>query len=425
MKSETSGHEQPARIARNEIEGCLQTALEACVRPGERVLCLVPDGTRTMDLPFFFRRIATGLRERAARLDFMVALGTHPPLAREELDALFGLGPGELEASFPGLRIFNHRWNEPGALSSVGTITAAEMEELSGGELSFDLPVRVDERALDCDRILICGPVFPHEVAGFSGGNKYLFPGISGPELIDATHWLGALEGTFSVIGRRDTAVRRAIDLAASRMPVPRSAICPVCDEEGIFGIFSGEVEKAWAEAAELAGRTHVTYLERPVARAVAVLPEMYRELWVGAKGMYKLDPVVADGGEVVIYAPKLDRLSRTHGGLIRELGYHVLPYYARQWERFSRYPWTVLAHSTHLRGRGGYDPATGVESPRIRVTLATALPETLCRELGLGWLDPDSAEMRALARGEEAETLVVRRAGERLYRLSTRYEAL
>jgi len=421
MKSENPGPELPARLSRAEIDSRLETALETCVRPGERVLCLVPDGTRTFDLPFFFRRIATGLRGRAARLDFMVALGTHPPLAREELDALFGLAPGELETSFPGLRIFNHRWNEPSALARVGTIGAAEMEALSGGALSFDLPIRVDERALDCDRILICGPVFPHEVAGFSGGNKYLFPGISGPELIDATHWLGALEGTFAVIGRRDTAVRRAIDLAASRMPTPRSAICPVCDAEGVFGVFSGQVEKAWAEAAALAARTHVTYLERPAARAVAVLPDMYRELRVGAKGMYKLDPVVADGGEIVIYAPKLDRLSRTHGRVIREIGYHVLPYFTSQWDRFSRYPWTVLAHSTHLRGRGGYDPSTGVESPRIRVTLATGIPEAACRELGLGWLDPGSAEIRALARGEDAETLVVQRAGETLYRLAIR----
>jgi len=79
---------------------------------------------------------------------------------------------------------------------------------------------------------------------------------------------------------------------------------------------------------------------------------------------MYKLEPAIADGGEVVIYAPHIDEISYTHGKLIDEIGYHVRDYFVKQWDRFKRYPGGVLAHSTHLRGIGTYDAATGVEKP-------------------------------------------------------------
>jgi nickel-dependent lactate racemase len=420
MLPRVRGPSRPSRLSRAELARLVDEALATSVRPGERVLCLVPDSTRTMDLPFFFRCIARGLREIASGLDFMVALGTHSPLDRPAMDRLFGLGPGELESAFPGIRLLNHEWRASDALARVGVLPASEMAELSGGRLSIDLPVTIDAAALDYDRLLVCGPVFPHEVAGFSGGNKYFFPGISGPEVINATHWLGALVGTNAIIGLADTPVRRAIDRAASLIPVARSAICVVDDEEGVFGLFAGEVEKAWASAAALAARTHVAYLEKPVPRVLSVLPEMYDELWVGAKGMYKLDPVVADGGEIVIYAPRLAELSRMHGAFIRELGYHVLEYFTSRWERFSSYPWGVMAHSTHVRGRGTYDAASGIERPRIRVTLSTALPESLCREIGLGYLDPASPEIARLLAGDDPDTFVVRRAGETLYRLES-----
>jgi len=414
-----TGPERPPRLGPGELARRIDEALGRCVRDGERVLCLVPDGTRTLDLPFFFRRVAAGLRGLASGLDFMVALGTHPPLDAAAMDRLFGLAPGELEACYPGTRLLNHEWRRPGALALVGAIPAAEMAALSGGALRDALPVRIDALALGYDRLLVCGPVFPHEVAGFSGGNKYFFPGISGPEVIDATHWIGALAGTSAVIGMADTPVRRAIDRAASFIPVARSAICVVGDEEGVFGLFAGEVEEAWAQAAALASRTHIARLDRPVERVVSILPPMYDELWVGAKGMYKLEPVVADGGEIVILAPGLAEVSRTHGAVIRELGYHVLPYFTSRWERFSSYPLAVLAHSTHLKGRGSYDPASGTEEPRISVTLATGLPEPLCRGLGLGWLDPASPKLARLVAGGDPGTLVVPRAGETLYRLT------
>jgi lactate racemase len=280
------------------------------------------------------------------------------------------------------------------------------------------VPVRINKLVLNYDHLLVCGPVFPHEVDGFSGGNKYFFPGISGPEMIDFTHWLGALLTNFHIIGTADTPVRRAIDRAASLIPTPRHALCSVVTQDGLANVYFGTMEAAWREACRLSAELHVKYVDHPYQQVLAVLPPMYDELWVGGKGMYKLEPVVADAGELIIYAPHLNEISRTHGAFIEQVGYHVRDYIAKQWDRFKHLPWGVLAHSTHVRGLGSYDAATGLETPRIQVTLATGIPERVCRAVNLGYRDPASIDPAAWA-GREAEgILVVPKAGETLYRL-------
>jgi hypothetical protein len=126
----------------------------------------------------------------------------------------------------------------------------------------------------------------------------------------------------------------------------------------------------------------------------------------------------VADGGEVVIYAPHITEVSYTHGRIIDEIGYHCRDYFLGQWERFRDYPGGVLAHSTHVKGLGTYDAATGTETPRIRVTLATGIPEERCRRINLGYCDPHSIRPDDWAGRERDGVLLVRRAGEMLYRL-------
>jgi hypothetical protein len=160
----------------------------------------------------------------------------------------------------------------------------------------------------------------------------------------------------------------------------------------------------------------HVRYVERPFHKVLSVLPPLYDDLWTGAKGMYKLEPVIADGGEVIIYAPQLTEVSYTHGHLIDEIGYHVRDYFVKQWERFRDVPWGVLAHSTHLRGMGEYD-ARG-ERPRIQVTLATGIPAERCARLGLGYRDPATIRPEEWANREAEGVLLVPHAGETLYRL-------
>ena len=133
---------------------------------------------------------------------------------------------------------------------------------------------------------------------------------------------------------------------------------------------------------------------------------------------MYKMEPAVADGGEVVIYAPHVKEVSHVHGKLLDQVGYHCKDYFLKQWDRFKDVPGGILAHSTHAKGLGTYDPATGVESPRIRVTLATGIPRERCRKINLGYLSPQEIHLDEWQNREEDGILVVPHAGEVLYRI-------
>ena len=143
----------------------------------------------------------------------------------------------------------------------------------------------------------------------------------------------------------------------------------------------------------------------------------MYDDLWTAAKAMYKTEPAIADGGEVIIYAPHITEVSYTHGKLIDEVGYHVRDYFVKQWDRFKHVPGSILAHSTHVKGTGTYDAATGIETPRIAVTLATGIPEERCRRINLGYADYREIDPEAWKDREQEGILYVPHAGEVLYR--------
>ena len=184
---------------------------------------------------------------------------------------------------------------------------------------------------------------------------------------------------------------------------------------DGVAGIYCGPTLETWAEAAALSSRRHIVWLDRPVNRVLAIIPEMYDDLWTGAKGMYKTEPLLADGGEVVVYAPHIREVSYVHGRLIDEIGYHCRDYFLKQWDRFRDFPGGILAHSTHLKGKGVYDTSTGIETPRIQVTLATGIPGDVFRSINLGYLDPATIDAEALARDG---WFVVPHAGEMLHRV-------
>jgi nickel-dependent lactate racemase len=398
-----------------EVREIVAQAVAALDRRWRRILVLTPDGTRTMPLPLLVDLLEEELGPAVDALDYLVALGTHRPMTDDQLTVLFGR---KVRGGHAGRsRVFNHS-SAPDSLTRVGTIPAAAVAEITRGLLTEEVPVRVNRLVLEYDAVLVCGPVFPHEVVGFSGGNKYFFPGIAGPEVINLTHWLGALLSSFEVIGSGYTPVRALIDHAAALIDRPKACLAAVVGEGGLAGLFFGDPHEAWLAASELSSRVHVTWVDAPYRTVVSVMPRMYEDLWTAAKGMYKVEPAVADGGEVIVYAPHLSEVSFTHGPAIEAIGYHCRDYFLGQWERFRDVPGGVLAHSTHLKGLGTYDAATGVETPRIAVTLATAIPEERCRRLNLGWRDPATVDLEAL-KGREAEgILVVPRAGERLYRV-------
>ncbi len=410
------GYELASFVTDAEIRAIVHRSIDSLPLDGKRLLVLIPDRTRTMPMPLMFDAIESAAASRVAALDYLVALGTHQPLDDAHLGQL--VGRNVVNGRAGNSRIFNHRWNDPSTFVTLGVIPAKEIEQLSCGAMSCDVPVSLNRLVLDYDHALVCGPVFPHEVVGFSGGNKYFFPGVAGREIIDFTHWLGALITNYHVIGAGYTPVRAVIDRAASLIDRPTSCFALVVCHEGVAGLFFGTPTEAWNAASALSARVHVTYVHRPLRRVLSIMPEMYDDLWTAAKGMYKMEPAVADGGEVIIYAPHIDEVSYTHGAIIDEVGYHCRDYFLGQWEKFRHYPGGVLAHSTHVKGLGTYDPATGVETPRVAVTLATGIPPERCRKINLGYCDPNSID-RADWEGREQEgVLVVPRAGEMLYRL-------
>jgi nickel-dependent lactate racemase len=401
----------------SELRDIVAEAIASAGLEGKRVLMLIPDGTRTMPMPQLFALFEELLRPQALALDYLVALGTHPPMTDEQLSKLIGR---RIENGMAGAaHIFNHNWADPATFARLGVIPAAEVKQLTGGALAQDVPVDLNRLVLDYDHVLICGPVFPHEVVGFSGGNKYFFPGIAGPDIINLTHWLGALITSYEVIGSGYTPVRAVIDRAAALIPRPASCFAMVVMHEGVSGLYFGPARDAWQAAAELSARKHIQYVEEPFRRVLAVMPHLYDDIWTAAKGMYKTEPAIADGGEVIVYAPHITEISYTHGKLIDEIGYHCRDYFVKQWERFEKYPGGILAHSTHLKGLGTYDSATGIETSRIQVTLATGIPEERCRRVNLGYMDPASVLVDEWRDREEEGVLLVPRAGEVLYRLN------
>jgi len=264
---------------------------------------------------------------------------------------------------------------------------------------------------------LIVGPVLPHEVAGFSGGYKYFFPGLSGQDLIDVTHWLGALISSAEIIGTTGiTPVRALIHAAAALVPGEHHALSLVVDDRSgdLEAMAFGDPVSSWAAAVEVAAESHIVHLPDPVERVLSLVPSRYDDLWTGAKGFYKVEPVVADGGEVVIYAPHITEISAMHPDLDR-LGYHCRDFFLAQWDRFRDCPRGELAHSTHLYGAGTYDPVDG-ERQRVRVTLATGIPRETVEAVNLNYLDPATVDVAAWR--DDPTALVVPDAGEVLFRL-------
>ena len=386
---------------------------------GARVLAVIPDKTRDDNTDLLFPIVSEELAgRRIARLDALVAQGTHPPMTDGEKRAKIGGGPNEL----PVLgEVFDHHWDRASELTTLGRLTAAEISSLTGGLMGTEVPVRLNRRLAPgtYDYILVLGAVVPHEVAGFAGGAKYFFPGVAGPELTHLTHWLGALASIENVIGRIETPTRHVIEAAADRVTTPVIGFTSVStrDPAGLHthALFTGGLRETVRQAAAVSAQVHIRYTGRRYRRVVALLDEHYDELWVGGKASYKLGGVIENGGELVIYAPHLKGISTTHGALIEKYGYAPLEQVREMVEGSDelRANLCVAAHLAHVSyaGRIGAD---GRVEPRYRITLASGIPEDVCRRVRLGFAECGSIDVDAARR--EPDTLVVDNAGRDLY---------
>ncbi len=385
----------------------------------KRVLLIVPDGTRTAPVGMLFQSLHQAIGGSTRAFDVLIALGTHPAMNEEAICRRLEISAAQRASEYGSVRFFNHAWDDPAQLKQVGTLQAEEIRSLSGGLFAMDVPVEVNRKLFDYDQVIIVGPVFPHEVVGFSGGNKYLFPGVGGPQILNFFHWLGAVVTNPRIIGNKWTPVRKVVDRAGAMVGVDKLCFAIVVGpNKELAGLFAGTPERAWDQAADLSRDLHITYKPAPFHTIVSCAPPMYDELWTAGKCMYKLEPVLADDGELIIYAPHLHEISLTHGTHIEAIGYHCRDYFLKQWDKFKHLPWGVLAHSTHVRGIGRFE--NGVEKCRARVTLATQLTAERCGRINLGYRDPKGLRLEEFAGREDEGILVVPRAGEMLFRLSS-----
>jgi nickel-dependent lactate racemase len=407
-------------LSPEELRAIVEQAL-LTVGPGARVLAIIPDKTRDDNTDLLFPFAAEILAANgAAQFDALVAQGTHMPMTEEEKRSKVGLSEG---ASLPLLgNIFDHQWNRPEELVDLGELSAERVTELTGGLINESVKVNLNRLLAPgtYDTVLIFGATVPHEVAGFAGGAKYFFPGVAGPDLTHATHWLGALASIERVIGRVETPTRHMIEAAAELVPARIISINSVVargDDERLrtHALFCGDVREAFRRAAEVSGRVHIKYTGRKYKRVVALLDEHYDELWVGGKASYKLGGIIEEGGELIIYAPHLRAISETHGLLIEKYGYAPIDR-VREMVALStelRSNLAVAAHLAHVSYAGSRDE-TGKVVPRYTITMASALDEATCRRVNLGFMDHQ--QFRREDYDHDHDTLVVERAGRDLY---------
>ena len=384
---------------------------------GKKILLIVPDSTRTAPVGLLFKTIYDQIGKSTEALDVMIALGTHPPMSEKEICERLEISEEQRQTRYESVKFHNHEWDNPDALREIGVIPASDISKLSDGRFEMELPVTINQRLFDYDQLIIVGPVFPHEVVGFSGGNKYLFPGVSGPELLNFFHWLGAVISNPKINGHKWTSVRKVVDRAGGMVNVEKRCFAMVVrPDKSLAGLFFGTPESAWEAAVDLSDKTHIIYKDQPFHTILSCAPPMYDDVWVGGKCMYKLEPVLADGGELIIYGPHINSISHTHDAGLTEIGYHCSAWLLENWSKYKDYPWGLLAHSSHVKGIGKV--IDGVEKPRANVTLATGISPEICSQINLGYRDHNSINIEDYADREEEGILLVRKAGEMLYRL-------
>jgi len=404
-------------VDRREADEAIDEFVSKNDYTGKRVLVLIPDNTRSGPIGDIFRLLYEHLGPRAKAVDCLVALGTHQPLSERQICKRLSMTISERRSTYARVQFFNHEWDKPETFASLGKITADEIEGISGGLFREEVNVRINKLLFEYDTFLILGPVFPHEVVGFSGGHKYIFPGIAGDEIINFFHWLGAIITNPAINGCKWTPTRQVVEKAASLIDIPHALVAVVAVEGRLKGLFLGDCLPAWEKAADLSNEVHIIYKDRPYHTVLGLCPEMYDDIWTAGKVMYKLEPIVADGGTLIIYAPHITEVSYTHGKVLDRIGYHTRDYFLKQMEKFRDVPRSSMAHSTHVRGIGTFE--NGVEKPRVNVVLATGIPRERCERINLGYLSCKEINIADYENREHEGVLVVPHAGEILHRLT------
>ena len=314
--------ERPEGLNEDEIRDCLLRSLEG--KEPKRVLILPPDYTRFHSGAGTITNIYYhALKERGAEVDVLPALGTHAPISPAQRKAMFGDIPAE--------RFFVHDWRHD--VVKLGEIPARYVSEITEGLWRESVSVEVNRRVMDegYDLIISPGQVVPHEVIGMSNHAKNLFVGVGGSDMINKSHIIGAVYGMERMMGRDHTPVRKLFDYAMEHFLADRPilwALTVTTAPAGkicAHGLFLGEDRRCLTEAVKLAQQKNIDFVPHGVRKCVVYLdPEEFQSTWLGNKAVYRTRMMMADGGELVILAPGVERFGEDPecDRLIRKYGY-------------------------------------------------------------------------------------------------------
>jgi lactate racemase len=413
-----------------QLEDMVRETLKDFPR-AKKVLLIHPDYTRVdftdRLIPMIYRELK---KKQMVRIDGLNAGGTHRKMTEAEIKTKLGLDKRS-ELVFDNL--YNHQFDQPEKLITVGEISADFVSEQTKNELNKPIPVVVNKLITDdYDLIITLTGTSPHEAAGYAGGLKVFFPGISGPTVIDLLHWAAVLVGIPSIIGSMDNPARRVINKGSSY--IFEAIKAPVVSFDMVFeegendeiipkALYSGVGFDGFIEAYEAACRAssqiHIVHINEPVEQAVQKMGLCYDEVWTAGKGSYKLQypGVMAKGGEIIIFAPHIHcfHSQRNMDQDMKTIGYHGKDYvheYLKKYPDFSR---NVAAHVINVRGPAKYNPQNGEEDFDFQVTLATGIPEDICHKVGLGYRNPASIQREDF---EGPNKLWIEHGGKYLYKL-------
>lgn len=394
----------------------------------KKVLLIHPDYTRTdfsdKIIPLIYKELK---KKGMSQIDSLNAGGTHREMTEIEIRKKLGLSS---QINFN--HFYKHEYNDPQQLVTVGEISAAFVAEKTKGELSQSIPVVVNKLITeDYDLIVALGGTLPHEAAGYAGGLKIFFPGISGSEVIALLHWAAVLIGIPRIIGTVNNPAREVINQGSSyifdQIKAPTISFNMVFEEgekevipKGIYtGMGYGGFIETYQKAAKASSRLHIIYIDQPLKFAVQVIDKSYDEIWTAGKGSYKLQSpgVMAPGGEIIIYAPHINCFhSRPEMDFaLRKIGYHCKDYVKEYLKSNPEFSKNVAAHVINVRGAGNFDVNSGKEEFDFKITLATGISKEICESVGLGYRNPDSIHRENFIRPGK---LWIENGGKYLYKI-------
>ncbi|RAK09732.1 uncharacterized protein DUF2088 [Halanaerobium saccharolyticum] len=327
IKSEITTQDQYLTDA--EIENYLKELAAEIIESGaENLLLIPPDYTRKSSaLGVITEKLYFKLEAEIKNIDILPASGTHDPMDAECLKSVFGTIPVD--------KFLEHNWRTE--TIKVGEIPAAKMKEFSEGELTEALPLEINKNIFSdkYDLIISLGQVIPHEVVGMANYTKNIVVGCGGNQIINKSHFLGALAGMEKIMGRDHSPVRELYDYCQQefldQLPLIylMTVNSPVSDKKTglteIKGIFTGSSRESFEKAVALSQKENIIYVKKPLKKVVVFLKkDKFRSTWIGGKAIYRTRMAVADGGELIIIAPGIHKFGEDQNidQLLRKYGY-------------------------------------------------------------------------------------------------------